>query len=158
MTPNEIVERAREKARVLYQGKQVAHRSCSLALAETFNVPSRPYEPLRRGGLTGEGRCGAVKAGELILGEIFGAPDPNGPMPPRLRDALAHYQAEIAERLERCDSPTLVCNDLTRRFPIFRSEERLSFCSDLVASVTELVAETILRFGGPLEVGPLPER
>ena len=40
-----------------------------ICLAETFNLPTAPYQALRRGGITGEGECGAIKAGELILGQ-----------------------------------------------------------------------------------------
>lgn len=158
MTPDEIIARAREKARVLYEGRQVAHRSCGIALAETFNVPSRPYQSLRRGGITGEGQCGAIKAGELILGEIFGDPDPAGPVTQALREAMVHYQAAIARRVDRGGSPTLVCNDLTRRFQDFRSEERHAFCTGIAATVAEALAETILKYGGHLEVMPLPPR
>src|SRR5687768_2277061 len=88
----ELIARAREKAYVLYEGKQVPHRSCGIALAETWGLPSRPYQSLRRGGITGEGECGAVKAGELILGELLGDPDPAGPVTDRLRGAMRWYQ------------------------------------------------------------------
>ena len=55
----DLIERARAKAFLLYEGKVVPHRSCGIALAETFNLPARPYQCLRRGGITGEGECGA---------------------------------------------------------------------------------------------------
>ncbi len=158
MTPEQIIAAAREKARVLYEGKQVAHRSCGIALAETFNVPSRPYQSLRRGGLTGEGQCGAIKAGELILGEVFGDPDPSGPVTQALREAMAYYQAGIAKRVDRGGSPTIICNDLTHRFQDFRSEERQLFCTGIAATVAEVLAETILKYGGHLSLTPLPTR
>jgi len=61
LSPDEqaYVATARTKAFTLYEGVQVAHRSCGIALAETFGVPSRPYQALRRGGITGKGECGA---------------------------------------------------------------------------------------------------
>jgi hypothetical protein len=158
VTPEEIIAEAREKARVLYEGKQVAHRSCGIALAETFNVPSRPYQSLRRGGITGEGQCGAIKAGELILGEIFGDPDPVGPVTQALREAVVHYQAAIARRVDRGGSPTIICNDLTHRFQDFKSQERHDFCTGIAATVAEVLAETILKYGGHLDITPLPSR
>jgi hypothetical protein len=158
VTPEQIIADAREKARVLYEGKRVAHRSCGIALAETFNVPSRPYQSLRRGGITGEGQCGAIKAGELILGEVFGDPDPAGPVTPRLREAMVHYQAGIAKRVDRGGSPTIVCNDLTQRFQDFKSEERQAFCTGIAATVAEVLAETILKYGGHLDITSLPGR
>jgi hypothetical protein len=36
------------------------------ALAETFGLPGTSYQALRRGGLTGEGPCGAIAAGMLV--------------------------------------------------------------------------------------------
>ena len=67
-----LVAEAARKAHVLYEGRQVSHRSCGIALAETFGLPSAPYQALRKGGITGAGECGAIKAGELVLGEILG--------------------------------------------------------------------------------------
>src|SRR5262245_40216321 len=95
----ELIDRARETAHVLYEGKRVAHRSCGIALAETFGLPSRPYQSLRRGGITGEGECGAIKAGELVIGELLGDPDPRGPVTPPLRAAMIWYQGSIRRRL-----------------------------------------------------------
>ena len=63
-----LIEAARRKVFILYEGKRTPHRSCGICLAETFNLPTQPYQALRRGGITGEGQCGAIKAGELILG------------------------------------------------------------------------------------------
>src|SRR5687768_1686409 len=82
-----LIAQAREKAFVLYEGIRVPHRSCGIALAETFGLPTRPYQALRRGGLTGEGYCGSIKAGELILGELLGDPDPTAPPTDALRRA-----------------------------------------------------------------------
>jgi hypothetical protein len=84
-----LIREARDKAYLLYEGRQVAHRSCGIALAETFNLPTRPYQALRRGGITGEGACGAIRAGEHILGEYLGDPDPTGPVTDVLREAIA---------------------------------------------------------------------
>ena len=82
------VDAAREKAFILYEGRRVPHRSCGIALAETFGLPTPAYQSLRRGGITGEGACGAIRAGEQVLGELLGDPDPTGQVTPELREAL----------------------------------------------------------------------
>ncbi len=160
--PDPRIEAARRTAFVLYEGRTVSHRSCGIALAETFRVPTRPYQVFRRGGLTGEGECGAIKAGEVILGELFGDPDPAGAVTDVLRRAIAHYRARVREVLPppEPERSTLfpICNDLTgpRRFAAFVSPERQGFCTSLVAEVAALVAETAIAFGGPLEVADAP--
>src|SRR3982750_511947 len=82
------VDAARRVAFTLYEGVRTPHRSCGIALAETFNVPSRPYQALRKGGITGKGDCGAIRAGEQVLGELLGDPDPTGQVTPGLRAAV----------------------------------------------------------------------
>lgn len=154
MTDPELLEALRERARLLYEGRQVPHRSCGIALAETFGVPTRPYSALRRGGLTGEDRCGAVQAGLLILGERLGDPDPAGPVTPELRAAAAWYAEQLERRLDRGGATTLVCNDLTGRFPAFQSEPRHAFCTGVVVTVTEVVAESLARFGRAPAIPP----
>ena len=88
MTRQELVAAIREKARVLYEGKQVPHRSCGMAIAETFDREPRPYHALRRGGITGVGHCGAIVAGQLVLGELFGYPDSTAPTSIALKEAI----------------------------------------------------------------------
>jgi predicted DNA binding protein len=56
-----LIAAAREKAYILYQGRQVPHRSCGIALAETFGLATPAYQSLRRGGITGCGACGATR-------------------------------------------------------------------------------------------------
>jgi hypothetical protein len=150
MNDQELVAALRERARVLYEGKLTPHRSCGIALAETFGRPTAPYQSLRRGGLTGDGPCGAILAGQLLLGEIFGDPDPSGAVTPPLREALAHYRAEIARRLSR-PGAIPACNELLQPFADFNSDARKGFCTDLAATVAEVLAETVLRFGGRLD-------
>ena len=99
---------AGERARLLYEGVAVKHRSCGISLAETFGRRSPPYQSLRRGGITGEGACGAIKAGELILGEIFGDPDPTGGVTPRLRDAMTRYQRLWKEQVDRGEASDVI--------------------------------------------------
>lgn len=151
-----LVARAREKAFVLYEGKRTPHRSCGIALAETFGLPTRAYQSLRRGGITGEGTCGAIKAGELVIGEILGDPDPTGGVTSALRTAMTHYQVEVMRRVDRGGAPDIVCNTLTKKFASFQSEERLGFCTNIAAVVAEVVAESILLAGGRVEVGEIP--
>jgi hypothetical protein len=153
----ELIARAREKAFVLYEGTRVAHRSCGIALAETWGLPTRPYQALRRGGITGEGECGAIKAGELILGELLGDPDPRGLVTPELRAAMTWYQREIRRRMGRGDRPDIVCNSLTRPLGEFSGGARRRFCTNLAADVAEVLAEAILRHGGRFDVSPIPD-
>ena len=153
------VAAAREKAFILYEGKRVPHRSCGIALAETFNLPTRPYQSLRRGGITGEGECGAIKAGELILGELLGDPDPAGKVTPALREAADFYRRAWQLRVDRGRggaSGSIVCNVLTTPFGDFQGQERQAFCTSIAATVAEIVAETLIRFGASFEITPIP--
>lgn len=154
----DVVAAAREKARVLYEGKQVPHHSCGIALATTFGLRAGPYQSLRRGGITGAGECGAIKAGELILGEYLGDPDPTGPVTPRLRAASEYYRDQWRQRAERGTGGaggSIVCKDLVAPQGDFFGEQRQSFCTLLAASIAEIVAETLLRHGVELEITPL---
>jgi hypothetical protein len=154
MTNAEIVAALRERARVLYEGKATPHRSCGIALAEAFGTATRPYQALRRGGLTGEGQCGAIVAGQLLLGELLGDPDPTGPPRPALRDAMVASRAEVERRVNTGGARTQICKDLVSRFPVFQSEERAGFCTDIAATVAEIVAEIALAHGATLPVPP----
>ncbi|MEI7703236.1 MAG: C-GCAxxG-C-C family (seleno)protein [Deltaproteobacteria bacterium] len=151
---DDLVRRLREKARVLYEGAVVPHHSCGIALAATFGLPTRPYQALRKGGITGEGLCGAVMAGQLVLGELLGDPDPTGPVTPALREAMAAYLAAVRARLDRRRSATLVCNDLTGQFADFGSAERLGFCTGVVETVAAALAEVLLAQG--VRIDPTP--
>src|SRR5579862_1263444 len=90
---------ARDKAFILYEGVRVPHRSCGIAIAETFGLATRPYRALRRGGITGKGSCGAIRAGEHVLGELLGDPDPVGGVTAELRDAITWFQQAWLSRL-----------------------------------------------------------
>lgn len=153
-SPN-LIRLAREKAHTLYEGKVTPHRSCGIALAETFNVPYGPYQALRKGGLTGEGLCGAYLAGQMILGEYFGNPEPPGDMNDTLKAALLHYREEWNRRVERGGCASLVCNNLTAPFADFKSTERANFCTNLAAQTAEIVAETLLKYGARFEITPI---
>lgn len=152
-----LVALAREKAFILYEGRQVTHHSCGICLARTFNLPTAPYQALRRGGITGEGECGAIKAGELVLGEYFGDPHPTGAVTETLRAAMRFYQAEWKKRFDLGRSPTIICHSLTGQFGDFQSPERWSFCTQMAAQVAELTAETLLRFGASFDITPIEE-
>jgi hypothetical protein len=142
-----LIAAAREKAYILYEGKQVPHRSCGIALAETFGLATPAYQSLRRGGITGCGACGAIRAGEQILGELLGDPDPAGAVTDALRSAMVWYQAQVPVRIDRGRSPDIVCNNLTRPLGDFAGPERKQFCTNLAAEVAALTAEALLRFG-----------
>jgi len=144
------IARAKGKANVLYEGKITPHRSCGIALAETFDLPTSPYQALRRGGITGHGRCGAVRAGEQILGQVLGDPSPTGAVTDALRNAMTWYQQRVPERIDRRQSPDYVCNNLTRQHGDFGGPERHAHCTSIAEQVAELTAEAIVRFGdGP---------
>jgi len=151
----ELISKARQKAYTLYEGKETPHRSCGIALAETFNLPSRPYQSLRKGGITGEGQCGAIKAGELVLGEILGDPDPTGKVTDDLRKAIVLYQNLVKARVDKGRATSIICNDLTEQFAEFNSPERLRFCTNIAATVAECVAEALLEVKREFEITPL---
>jgi len=152
-----LIQQAREKCFILYDGKKTPHRSCGIALAETFNRETRPYQSLRRGGLTGCGECGAIMAGRLILGELFGDPNPTGPVTAQLKSAMADFERLWQQRIDRKQAPSdsIVCNTLTSQFTEFRSPERAAFCTALAAMVAECVAEVMLKNELGFELTPI---
>lgn len=137
----------RSKALLLYDGTRTPHRSCGIALAETFDRPSAAYQSLRRGGITGHGTCGAVVAGQLLLGEFLGDPDPTGKVTPALRSAMQQYQARVDAELDRGDSPDLVCNHLTAPRGEFTGSARHQFCTGLVGQVAGIVDDVLRAHG-----------
>jgi hypothetical protein len=132
---------ARERADMLYAGVVTPHRSCGIALAETFGLATGSYQALRRGGITGEGACGAIGAGVLVLGELLGDPSPTGAPTPALRAAIPRYRAAIAAKLDHAFDTS--CNTRTVGFPTFASPERASYCTHIAAIVAETVAEVL---------------
>lgn len=140
-----------------YEGKIVPHRSCGVAMAETFGLPHAPYQALRRGGVMGIGECGVILAGRLMLGEIFGDPDPSGPVTETLRTAMREYEERWPSAISRGRAPgdSIVCNVLTSQFSSFASPERASFCAELARVVGALVAEVIVRNGGRPKAVPI---
>lgn len=150
--PSSKAELARQTAFILYEGKLTPHRSCGICLAETFKLPTRPYQALRRGGITGKGECGAIKAGELILGEYLGDPDPCGAVTDKLRWAAGRYRELWQERLNFGRSPDHICENLTGQFADFQSPERLSFCTNLSAEVAAIIAQVLEEAGAVFEV------
>lgn len=145
----------RSKALLLYAGEQTPHRSCGIALAETFNRSTAAYQSLRRGGITGQGTCGAVVAGQLLLGELLGDPDPTGKVTPQLREAMTRYLARVETELDRGSSSTLICNDMTAPHGEFMGTERHHFCTNVVAQVAQLVDETLREHGVTTMVTPV---
>ncbi len=151
------VAAAREKAYLLYEGRVTPHRSCGIALAETFGLATPAYQSLRKGGITGLGACGSIVAGRLLLGELFGDPDPTGAVTPELRSAIEDYEAGWPERIDRGRAPgsDIVCNTLTGQFASFTSPERAHFCTTLASEVAALCAEIAVRRGLRLHIEPL---
>ena len=156
LTPAEhaAVAAARRGGFLRYEGRVVPHRSCGIALAETFGRPTAPYQALRRGGITGHGECGTAVAGRLILGELLGDPDPAGATTPQLRVAMTELVQRWEARTGACSGAS--CNALVASFTEFRGPERAAFCSGLAAETCALVAETLLRNGIPVQVVSLP--
>ncbi len=163
LTPDEAayVAAARDQAFVLYEGVRTPHRSCGIALAETFGLPTPSYQALRRGGITGKGACGAIRAGEQLLGELLGDPSPTGAVTATLRDAVTWYQREWPRRLPVRDEPSadadaaaatpdITCDRLVRPHGDFLGPARKAFCTNLAADVAALAAEALCRFA-PLQ-------
>ncbi len=152
-----FVAALRAKANALYDGVVTPHRSCGIAIAEAFGRPSQAYQALRRGGITGQGECGAIVAGRLVLGELLGDPDPTGQVTAELREAMERYEARWRERVDRGQAPGegIVCNTLVGPFPIFRSPERHAFCTALATEVATAVAEVLAEMGIEVEVMPI---
>lgn len=136
---------ARDKAFVLYEGVRTPHRSCGIAIAETFSLPTRPYQALRRGGITGKGACGAIRAGEHVLGELLGDPDPTGAVTPVLREAIAWFRDAWLSRI-RAGNPDIICDHLVRPHGDFAGAARKAFCTNIAADVAALTAEALCRF------------
>lgn len=153
---SDVITAARERTHLLYEGKDVAHRSCGISLAETFGHATEPYQALRKGGITGEGQCGAIKAGELILGEIFGDPDPTGSVTDELREAIQRYQKLWKDRVNKGEADTIICNELTGQFDEFFSDERHQFCTEIASTVSECVATVLVEMGREVELPPRP--
>jgi hypothetical protein len=159
MTSNHV-EQAREKAHILYEGKRVPHHSCGICIAATFGLPTRPFQALRKGGVTGEGECGSIVAGRLVLGYFLGDPDPTGPLRPELLEAMEYYERLWKERTEpgqaltRGDKPDIYCNTLVGHLADdFWGEERMDHCTRLSAQVAACVAETLEKSGVTFETG-----
>jgi hypothetical protein len=145
----------RSKALVLYEGTRTPHRSCGIALAEAFGRPSAAYQSLRRGGITGEGTCGAIVAGQLLLGELLGDPDPTGKVTPELRAAMGRYLARVRTELDRGGVDSLVCNDMTAPWGEFMGPARHGFCTTVVGQVAQLVDETLREHGVEVAASPV---
>lgn len=127
-------------------------------MAETFGLPTPAYQSLRRGGITGEGACGAIRAGEQVLGEILGDPAPTGGVTDRLRDAMVWFQRAVSERIDLGTSPDQICNNLTRPLGDFHGDRRKQFCTNLAAQVAEITAEAVVRFGDiAMNITPIEE-
>lgn len=153
---NLLVEGARRRAFALYRGEEVPHHACGAAVAVTFGVSARPYQSLRKGGITGERFCGSIRAGELLLGELLGDEDPTGSVTSALREAMVWYQAQIPSRFDKGESPDYVCNNLTVKLGDFGGAARKDFCTSLTGEVAALTMEAVLRFAPEL-AGKLDE-
>ena len=154
-----LVARVRHVAHTLYDGVVTPHRSCGIAMAETFGRATPPYQALRRGGITGCGECGVLMGARMVLGELLGDPDPTGAVTPVLREAMEELDRGWPTRLDRgaAEGSSMVCRTLTAPFgEDFRGPARHRFCTQLAADMAELVAEILIRRDAlpePPEVG-----
>ncbi len=144
----------RSKAFVLFAGDETPHRSCGIAIAEAFGRRTLAYQGLRRGGITGQGTCGAVLGGRLVLGELLGDPEPTGAVTEALRRATVAYERRIQEELDHGPSVDLTCNRMTAPHGDFAGPARTTFCRSLVAQVAQLVDELLQAEG--VRVEPVP--
>lgn len=149
------VAAARQKVRILYDGRLTGHRSCGIAMAEGFGLPSRAYQSLRRGGLTGRGPCGVALGGRLVLGDLLGDPDPSGPPTALLRAAIDGYDLLLARHFQQPVGPDPSCGALVDRFPDFKGAERHAHCTVLAADVAAIVAEVLVRAGWDGVITPI---
>lgn len=146
-----IAER-RAHAERLYRGVETPHRSCGIALAETFGLRTAPYQSLRRGGLTGEGSCGAIAAGVLVLGEILGDPDPTGAVTAELREGTRRYRELLRARVVGDLEGS--CNSRTEPLGPFTGPARQAYCTTLAGDVAEAIATVLWEAGrGPSAKG-----
>lgn len=143
-----FVASRRACAERLYRGEETPHRSCGIALAETFGCPTPAYQSLRKGGITGEGPCGAIQAGVLLLGELFGDPDPTGPVTPELREAVGRYRSAVGLKVQGPLETS--CNQRTGDLGAFMGSERKGYCTNLAGDVAEAVAAVLWDLGHPL--------
>lgn len=151
----DYIAAAGARADRLYAGVVTPHRSCGIALAETFGLPTPSYQALRRGGVTGEGTCGAVAAGILVLGELLGDPSPTGPPTRALQEAVPRYRAAIAARLDA--HPDTSCNQRTSRFAWFQSPARMEYCTSIAAIAAAAVAEVLWDAGAVRALPPIAD-
>ena len=148
MTPREeFLAARRAQAERLYRGEETPHRSCGIALAETFGCATPAYLSLRRGGITGEGPCGAIQAGVLLLGELFGDADPTGPVTPALREAVVRYRAALG--LSVSGPLETSCNVRVASLGEFMGPARKSYCTSLAGEVAEAVAGVLWDLDHP---------
>jgi hypothetical protein len=119
---------------------------------------------LRKGGVTGEGECGAIVGGRLVLGYFLGDPDPAGPLRPELLEAMVYYEDVWKERTEpgqalmQGDTADIRCNTLVGHLADdFWGEERMGYCTHLAAQIAASVAETLEEFGSAFEIPALPQ-
>ena len=153
---DERIQQAREKAHILYEGKRVPHHSCGICIAATFGLPTRSFQALRKGGVTGEGECGAIVGGRLVLGYFLGDPDPTGSLRPELAQAMEQYRQLWCARTAPGQAPDIYCNSLVGHLADdFWGEERVGYCTHLAGEVAACVAETLETFGVPFEIEPL---
>ncbi len=87
----------------------------------------------------------------MLLGELFGDPDPTGPVTPELREAVVRYRAALARKVEGALETS--CNLRTAPLGPFLGAERKDYCTSLAGDVAEAVAGVLWDLGHPLARG-----
>jgi hypothetical protein len=152
----DLIQQAREKGHILYEGKLVPHYSCGICIAETFELPTRAFQALRKGGVTGDGECGAIVAGRLVLGYFLGDPDPAGPLRPRLLEAMEYYETLWKAQTEPGQVDDIRCNALVGHLAgDFWGEERMGYCTLLASQIAGCVAQTLVKSSTEFEISPI---
>ena len=139
-------EQRSDHARRLYEGKEVPHHSCGICMAAAFGLIPASYQSLRKGGITGEGECGAIKGAEMVIGEYLGDAHPAGAVTPELREAIMLYRQRLVEA-RLAPLAAITCNHLVGHFPDFQGEERKAYCTELVVRVTDILQEVLEKQG-----------
>jgi hypothetical protein len=141
-----LVERLSARARDLYSGQHLVARTSGVAIAETFGRRVSPYHGLARGGIAGEGECGAIVAGRLVIAEFLAGPDPKGILEGDLGVALRRYQHDIEHRIQGRGSPDYICSSLVAPYDGYDDPARVPFCTAVVAEVARIVAAILLDY------------
>ena len=142
----QLIEQLVQRAHDLYCGERLTKRASGVAIAETFGRRVTAYHGLSHGGFNGDGECGAIIAGRLVLAEFLGNSDPKEIKEGILVEAVLRYQQQIARRVQGRGSTDFVCSSLIAAYDDYSDPERLHFCCRLVSEVSRILAEILIDY------------